>query len=126
MTTAQASTIAAVLTALVGLGGWVLALRAQRTSQQRQRAVDQGPFVDSLQGWSKEIVAWYQARVVEVQRECEAELLAQRDRHQQTLAQSDAEHRRALRRAEELARFWKERALGTPVDDATIPPELRP
>jgi chromosome segregation ATPase len=48
------------------------------------------------------------------------------ERWQERAETLEADHRRELARADHLARFWKERAMGAPVEDSTIPPELAP
>jgi hypothetical protein len=63
-----------ILTALTGVASWRLSKRAQDTAAARQQAADQGPYVESLQGWSQDVIAWYQQRAREVQDECDRAL----------------------------------------------------
>lgn len=125
--------VAAFAGVISGIGTMMLSRRAQNMAGRRQEAIDQGPFIEQQRLWQAEIVDWYKERMAEKDRECDHELRELRVRYSEQIKRIEASHirdlaeqGRILRRAEDLARFWKERALGRPADDATIPPDLQP
>jgi hypothetical protein len=113
MTPQVASTLAALITAMVGIAGWQLSARAQRSVQQRQKTLDQGPYVESLQGWSKEIVAWYKEQMALIERS-----------HREEVRETRMECDERIRQTQARCDYWKRRALGQDVSDHTPPDDL--
>jgi hypothetical protein len=113
MTSQVASILAALISAMVGILGWQLSARAQRSSQQRQKVIDQGPYVESLQGWSKEIVAWYKEQMAVIERS-----------HREEVRQTRMDCDERLRQVQARTDYWKRRALGENVSDHTPPDDL--
>jgi hypothetical protein len=123
--TAIATAVSALLAAVTGILGWQLSRRVQQMAARRQEAIDQGPFIEQQRIWQTEIVAWYKDRIRELERDCEAEQRRLRAAYTVQIREMEAAQTRALQVAENLAKFWKERAMGRTVSDATIPPEMQ-
>jgi hypothetical protein len=102
--------------------GYRLSKRTQDVAEDRTTGTAQGPYIDALGGWSREIVKWWQDRAAEIEAECAAKLDTMRADFERRLHEAERRFETELEEANRRADYWRDRALGKDVSDQTPPP----
>jgi hypothetical protein len=118
--------IAAAASAGIAFLGYRLSKRTQDVAEDRSTGTAQGPYIDALGGWSREIVKWWQDRAAEIEAECEAKLETMRADFAHRLQETERRFEAELVEANRRADYWRDRALGHPLPhDDTPPPDAK-
>lgn len=105
-TSALATIVSAVLSAIIGYLSWRLSARVQQTAIDRQTTIDRGQFVEESRTFERDIRDWLRKELEVRDRECEQDKM--RIRHNAVARE----------------RYWRGRALGHITADDSPPPEI--
>jgi hypothetical protein len=121
-----ATVVTGIITALASMGiaflGYRLSKRTQDVAEDRTTGTAQGPYIDALGGWSRDIVKWWQDRATEIEQECAAKLETMRADFEHRLHETERRFETELAEANRRADYWRDRALGEDTSDQTPPP----